>query len=89
MKHLPKYVVTAVAIAGLLGSATHAQARNCWVSEDGEHIICKKKEKPAARRTPQDDRGITSADKENLDRARARSTLQNIESEMRRQRYGQ
>jgi hypothetical protein len=84
-----KYLAVTVAIAGLLASATQVQSRNCWVSEDGEHIICKKIKKPAGRHTPQADRGITPADKENLDRARARSSLQSIESELRRQRYGQ
>ena len=80
-----KTLVSATALILLLASTAYAEppcTRIPQTSEDGSLNPCSKERQPKARR------GITPADKENLDRAMRRNMLHSIDDQLRRQRAG-
>ena len=77
-----KFVVAAIVLIGLLSTAADARSAACRAGNSTQ-IDCRKTstlEMKAPRKARAlEERGITPADRENLERARASSSLRNIE----------
>ena len=78
-----KYLIVAAALVGLLSATADARSPVCK-NEKGARIECKKKAPPKEWVTAPN--SLTPADREALDRAHTRSLLENIDSQLRRQR---
>lgn len=82
------YTLTiALLAAGLFVSNALADTPTCKrTSEKDVQGACK--QSPDTARKPPPGSGVSDADREKLERARTRHLLENIESELRRQRLG-
>jgi|RhiMetdeSRZDD1v2_1073273.scaffolds.fasta_scaffold1362543_2 hypothetical protein len=83
-----KYLVVTVLLTGVLTCVAHAESPACkrQVGEKGAQADCKKS--PRVRRGPAPGSGLSADHKEKLERAHTRHLLENIESDLRRQRLG-
>jgi len=83
-----KYVLATAMLAALLVAPAFAEPPACKDQSSEKDAQAAPKKAPGKTRAARPAEAMTPADKEILDRAHTRTLLENIESDLRRQRLG-